>query len=102
MLAAVFLHLLLMTLTAFTAIDGYFNAQQMDTVQETVDKLCLDLRKIASQYRWSIWVKQLLTISAPGDVVPVVDAFAFSDHLVNSPLGSYDGRIYEAYFDQVS
>ncbi|KAG7528732.1 hypothetical protein FFLO_05958 [Filobasidium floriforme] len=59
---------------------GYFNAQQMDTVQETVDKLCLDLRKIA---------------------IPVVDSFAFSDHLVNSPLGRYDGRIYEAYFDQV-
>lgn len=35
-------------------------------------------------------------------VVPVVDAFAISDHILNSPLGRYDGQIYEAYFNQVS
>jgi acyl-CoA oxidase len=33
--------------------------------------------------------------------VPVVDAFALSDHIINSPLGRYDGEVYEAYFNQV-
>lgn len=33
--------------------------------------------------------------------MPLVDAFALSDHIINSPLGRYDGQIYEAYFDQV-
>jgi acyl-CoA oxidase len=30
-----------------------------------------------------------------------VDAFALSDHIVNSPLGKWDGSIYESYFAQV-
>ena len=33
--------------------------------------------------------------------VPVVDSFALSDHIINSPLGRYDGDVYQAYFDQV-
>lgn len=31
----------------------------------------------------------------------MIDSFALSDHIVNSPLGRYDGAIYEAYFAQV-
>ncbi len=52
----------------------------MDKVQAEVDALCLKLRKVA---------------------IPVVDSFALSDHIINSPLGRYDGEIYEAYFNQV-
>lgn len=33
--------------------------------------------------------------------VPLVDAFALSDHIINSPLGKYDGSVYESYFAQV-
>ncbi|KAJ9117604.1 hypothetical protein QFC22_004454 [Naganishia vaughanmartiniae] len=59
---------------------GYFSGEQMDKVQSEVDGLCLALRKV---------------------VIPVVDAFAISDHIINSPLGRYDGDVYTAYFNHV-
>lgn len=31
-------------------IDGYFNAQQMDKVQEAVDTLCAEVRSYAGTY----------------------------------------------------
>jgi acyl-CoA oxidase len=33
--------------------------------------------------------------------VPLIDSFALSDHIVNSPLGKWDGSVYESYFAQV-
>jgi hypothetical protein len=33
------------------------------------------------------------------DVVPLVDAFDFSDHLLNSALGRFDGNVYQTLFD---
>jgi acyl-CoA oxidase len=33
--------------------------------------------------------------------VPLVDSFALSDHIINSPLGKWDGSVYESYFAQV-
>lgn len=36
------------------------------------------------------------------DAVPLVDSFNFSDFLVNSPLGRYDGNVYEHYFRMVN
>ncbi|WRT68758.1 uncharacterized protein IL334_005738 [Kwoniella shivajii] len=59
---------------------GYFNAQQMDKVQESVDALCAEVRGVA---------------------IPLVDSFALSDHIINSPLGKWDGSVYESYFAQV-
>ncbi|GHJ85108.1 hypothetical protein NliqN6_1510 [Naganishia liquefaciens] len=59
---------------------AYFDGKQMDAVQAEVDALCLALRRV---------------------VVPVVDAFAISDHIINSPLGRYDGDVYTAYFNHV-
>jgi len=59
---------------------SFLTSSQMDVVNKTVDELCLKLRKIA---------------------IPVVDAFAISDHILNSPIGRYDGRIYEAYFAKI-
>ncbi|KAL7416641.1 putative acyl-coenzyme A oxidase I [Mrakia frigida] len=59
---------------------GYFQASQMDKIETLVDELCASLRAVA---------------------VPVVDSFALSDHIINSPLGRYDGDVYQAYFDQV-
>jgi acyl-CoA oxidase len=60
--------------------DGYLNAEQLDKVSEQVDALCLEIRQYA---------------------VPLIDAFALSDHLINSPLGKWDGSVYESYFAQV-
>jgi len=31
----------------------------------------------------------------------LIDSFALSDHIVNSPLGKWDGSVYESYFAQV-
>jgi acyl-CoA oxidase len=36
------------------------------------------------------------------DAVPLVDAFNLSDFVINSPLGRYDGNVYEHYFRQVN
>lgn len=55
-------------------------ADQLDKVSEQVDALCLEIRQYA---------------------VPLIDAFALSDHLINSPLGKWDGSVYESYFAQV-
>ena len=49
-------------------------------MQEAVDALCLEVRQVA---------------------IPLTDAFALSDHILNSPLGKYDGSVYESYFAQV-
>lgn len=35
------------------------------------------------------------------EAVPLVDSFALSDHIINSPLGKWDGSVYESYFAQV-
>lgn len=35
------------------------------------------------------------------DAIPLTDSFGFSDFIVNSPFGRYDGNVYETYFKQV-
>ncbi|OCF35829.1 acyl-CoA oxidase [Kwoniella heveanensis BCC8398] len=59
---------------------GYFDATQIDKVQENVDALCAEVRSVA---------------------IPLIDSFALSDHIINSPLGKWDGSVYESYFAQV-
>ncbi|WOO77293.1 Acyl-coenzyme A oxidase 2 [Vanrija pseudolonga] len=59
---------------------GYFNGAQLDKASAKVDELCFQLRQVA---------------------IPLVDSFALSDHIVNSPLGKWDGSVYESYFNQV-
>lgn len=34
--------------------------------------------------------------------IPICDSFNFSDFIINSPLGRYDGNMYESYFGLVS
>ena len=52
----------------------------MDWVRDQVAFLCKEIRAVA---------------------VPLVDSFNFSDFIINSPLGRYDGNIYESYFNLV-
>ncbi|KAI0236459.1 fatty-acyl coenzyme A oxidase [Massospora cicadina] len=59
---------------------SYFSASQMQEIRIRVMKLCQALRPQA---------------------VNLVDSFGFSDYVINSPLGRYDGDIYRAYFDLV-
>lgn len=33
--------------------------------------------------------------------IPLVDAFNFTDYIINSPLGRADGNVYVHYFEQV-
>jgi len=65
----------------------------MDKVQESVDALCLEVRQVAGEL--PDLGKMKLT------AVPLVDSFALSDHIINSPLGKWDGSVYESYFAQV-
>lgn len=60
--------------------DEYFAPAQIDQIQAQVDQLCAALRQVA---------------------VPLIDSFALSDHIINSPLGKWDGSVYESYFAQV-
>ncbi len=73
----------------------------MDKVQVEVDGLCLKLRKVASE-SGHLWQSMFQGLTDCFLTVPVVDAFALSDHIVNSPLGRYDGDVYENYFNLVS
>ncbi|KAJ3210125.1 fatty-acyl coenzyme A oxidase [Dinochytrium kinnereticum] len=58
----------------------FFSPKQVDWVRATVNELCREIRK---------------------DAVPLTDAFNYSDFIVNSPLGRFDGNVYEHYFQQV-
>ncbi|KAI8819816.1 acyl-CoA dehydrogenase/oxidase C-terminal [Fimicolochytrium jonesii] len=59
---------------------GYFTPQQMDWIRASVAILCKEVRHQA---------------------IPLTDAFNYSDFMLNSPLGRYDGNAYEAYFGMV-
>lgn len=59
---------------------GHLSALQMDWVRANVDALCRQVRDQA---------------------VLLVDSFNYTDYVINSPLGRYDGDVYERYYDQV-
>ncbi|KAF8923758.1 acyl-CoA dehydrogenase/oxidase C-terminal [Dissophora ornata] len=58
----------------------YFTPSQMDYVRAQVNVLCRDVRQ---------------------EYIPLIDAFNYSDYMINSPFGAYDGNVYEKYFEQV-
>jgi len=58
----------------------YFNSEQMDILTQQVNNLCQIIRK---------------------DAIPLVDSFNLSDYIINSPMGRFDGNIYQAYFDRI-
>ncbi|KAM0746136.1 acyl-CoA oxidase [Meredithblackwellia eburnea MCA 4105] len=58
----------------------FYTPAQMDLITAEVTNLCAELRKCA---------------------VPLTDAFNYSDHIINSPLGVYSGDVYKVYFDRV-
>jgi acyl-CoA oxidase len=60
--------------------EGYMTAEQAKMVSAAVRKIMQEVRQ---------------------DAIALVDAFNLSDFIVNSPLGSYDGNIYQKYFDRV-
>ncbi|GAA5911899.1 hypothetical protein JCM8208_002850 [Rhodotorula glutinis] len=58
----------------------FFSPSQMDAITAEVTRLCAELRDCA---------------------VLLTDSFDLSDHILNSPLGRYDGDIYNHYFAHV-
>jgi hypothetical protein len=46
----------------------------------------------------ALYHRKLLREIRP-DAIPLVDAFDFSDHLLNSALGRYDGNVYQALYN---
>lgn len=59
---------------------GYFDQDQAKQLRKLVHESIQDVRK---------------------DAVPYVDAFSFTDFVVQSPLGRYDGKVYEHYFEEI-
>ena len=59
---------------------GYFNSEHLQTIQSRI----LDLYQIIRS-----------------QAACLVDAFNYSDYIVNSPMGRYDGDIYNQYFAQI-
>ncbi|KAI8323152.1 acyl-CoA oxidase [Martensiomyces pterosporus] len=60
---------------------GYYSGSQVETLKAFVNHACAEVRK---------------------DAVPLTDAFNYTDYVVNSPLGRYDGDVYEKYFELVT
>ncbi|KAJ2517761.1 fatty-acyl coenzyme A oxidase [Coemansia sp. RSA 1939] len=60
---------------------GFYSGAHVETLKAFVNTACGEVRK---------------------DAVPLTDAFGYTDYVVNSPLGRYDGNVYEKYFDLVT
>ncbi len=60
--------------------DGYFNGEQAKQTREAVRNLLGEIRP---------------------DAVSIVDAFNIPDFILDSPLGRYDGNVYEHWFEQI-
>ncbi|PWN20637.1 putative pox1-acyl-CoA oxidase [Microstroma glucosiphilum] len=65
---------------AFFLRSGWLTGELLDHVQARVSEHCASTRKFA---------------------IPLIDSFAISDHILNSPIGCHDGDVYERYFDLV-
>ena len=59
---------------------GWLSPEQLDYVSQRVSELCAEVRKFA---------------------VSLVDSFAFSDHVINSPFGLYNGNVYPEYIARI-
>lgn len=59
---------------------GWLSPDQFDFLSKKVTELCGETRKFA---------------------VILTDSFSFTDYMINSPLGRYDGNVYKEYFDMV-
>ncbi|CEH12244.1 acyl-oxidase [Ceraceosorus bombacis] len=65
---------------SFFLRSGWLSPADFDAVQAKVTDFCADTRKY---------------------VIPLVDSWSISDHVLNSPIGRWDGDIYRAYFGRV-
>ncbi|OMH84762.1 Acyl-coenzyme A oxidase 3 [Zancudomyces culisetae] len=60
---------------------GYFNSAQINILRTRLDQICGEVRKVA---------------------ILLVDSFGYTDYVINSPFGRYDGNIYETYYNLVT
>ncbi|KAH9249269.1 hypothetical protein BASA81_012996 [Batrachochytrium salamandrivorans] len=58
----------------------FFNSAQIEWIRARVSELCRDIRQ---------------------DAIPLTDSFNYTDFIINSPFGKYNGDIYQSYFDIV-
>ena len=47
------------------------------------------------------WLEDLLTALRP-NAIGIVDGFDIRDEVLSSPLGAYDGNVYERLFEEAS
>ncbi|KOS12872.1 acyl- oxidase [Malassezia pachydermatis] len=66
--------------SGFLLRSGWLKPEQFDYVSRRVTELCAEVRSFA---------------------IPLIDSFEYSDFVINSPFGRYDGNIYQEYFNMV-
>ncbi|KAI3623595.1 acyl-CoA oxidase [Malassezia furfur] len=59
---------------------GWLSSEQYDHLARRVTELCAETRKFA---------------------IPLIDSFEYSDFVINSPFGRYDGNVYQEYFNTI-
>lgn len=66
--------------SGFLLRSGWLQPEQFDYVSRRVTELCAEVRT------WAI---------------PFIDTFEYTDFIINSPFGRYDGNVYEEYFNMI-
>jgi len=64
----------------FLLRSGWLKPEQCDFLTVRVTELCAEVRSFA---------------------IPLIDSFEYSDFIINSPFGRYDGNVYREYFDMI-
>lgn len=64
----------------FLLRSGWLKPEQCDFLTVRVTELCAEVRSFA---------------------IPLIDSFEYSDFVINSPFGRYDGNVYREYFDMI-
>ncbi|WFD28158.1 acyl-CoA oxidase [Malassezia nana] len=64
----------------FLLRSGWLKPEQCDFLTVRVSELCAEVRSFA---------------------IPLIDSFEYSDFVINSPFGRYDGNVYREYFDMI-
>ena len=66
--------------SGFLLRSGWLKPEQFDFVARRVSELCAEVRAFA---------------------IPMIDSFSYTDFVINSPFGRFDGDVYRAYFDMI-
>jgi len=69
------------------------------TIEREIGEFLEDGYLNPSQAKWVREMEKSLLQKIRPDAVALVDSFNFSDHLLGSALGRYDGQVYQALYE---